>query len=117
MMNASETDVAALDYAEQADPSAAQAAKAAVALMGAALVGFLKGFLLCGLLNLIPILPAYKRSQFSIMSRTLAAFVFGPIVAFVLAAFPLLFVPAYRRAVVSLCERSCAWYAEQDLAI
>jgi hypothetical protein len=101
---------------DTAEPSPARAAMTAAALLGTALVAFLKGALLSGLLNIIPILPAYKRSTFSIMSRTFALFLFGPVAAFVLVAFPLLFVPVYRRAVVSLCERASAWYAKQDLA-
>lgn len=111
------TNVATLSTgADTLDPSPGQTATAAAALLGAALVAFLKGFLLCGLLNLIPILPAYKRSTFSILSRTFALFLFGPLAAFVLLAFPLLFVPGYRRPVALLCERCRAWYAKQDLA-
>jgi hypothetical protein len=69
-------------------------------------------------LNLIPIVPAYKPSQFSIMNRTFALFAIVPLSTFIPAAVPLLCVPAHRRVVVPLCERSCAWYAKKtDLAI
>jgi hypothetical protein len=114
MMTASQAAVS--PTVDTIESSPARAAMTAAALLGTALLAFLKGALLSGLLNLIPILPAYKRSTFSIMSRSFALFLFGPLAAFVLAAFPLLFVAGYRRAVVSLCERSSAWYAKQDLA-
>jgi hypothetical protein len=97
------------------EPAVGQALSAAGALLATALVAFLKGFLLCGLLNIVPILPAYKRSTGSILNRTFALFVFGPISAFVLLAFPLLFIVGYRQGVVSLCQRACAWYDKQDL--
>jgi hypothetical protein len=98
------------------EPSPGRTLLAAAALLGSAILAFGKGFLLCGLLNIIPILPAYKRSTFSIMNRTFALFVFGPVSAFVLLAFPLLFVRGYRRAATWLCARSSAWYAKEDLA-
>ena len=114
MTNTNEATIPVQDNTLELTPG--QTLSAAAALLVAALVGFLKGLVLCGLLNLIPILPAHKRSQFSIMNRTFAVFVFGPIAAFILAAFSLLFVPVYRRTVAPLCERSCAWYAKKDLA-
>jgi hypothetical protein len=101
---------------ESPEPSVGRALSAAAGLLGTALVAFLKGGLLSGALSIIPILPAYKRSMFSIMSRTMAVFVFGPISAFVLLVFPLLFVQGYRQGVVSLCERACAWYDKKDLS-
>jgi hypothetical protein len=85
------------------EPSASRTMLATAALLGTALLAFAKGFLLCGLLNIIPILPAYKRSTGSILSRTFALFVFGPLSAFVLLGFPLLFVPGYRRVVAWPC--------------
>jgi len=97
------------------EPSVGQTLSAAAALLGTSLVAFLKGFLLCGLLNIIPILPAHKRSTGSILNRTFALFVFGPISAFILLVFPLFFIPGYRKGAVSLCERACAWYDKKDI--
>jgi hypothetical protein len=113
MMNTSQAILSTCDSTPE--PSVGKTLGAAGPLLGVATIGFFKGCLLSGLLNLIPILPAYKRSTGSIMNRTFALFIFGPVAAFIVVAFPLLSVPGYRRAATSLCERTCAWYGKKDL--
>ena len=96
-------------------PDLGQALASAATLVLTATLAFGKGMLLGGLLNLIPLLPAYQRSTASLMNRAFALFLFAPAGTFILAAFPLLAIAGYRSKAVSFCAWAIHWYGKTDL--
>ena len=86
-----------------------------VTLVFTTVKGFFLGLLLSMVLNIIPILPAGKRSTFNLMSRASAIVIFLPGSIIAIIFFPLLFIRSYRSRIAKSTISILEWYKKTDL--